>query len=314
MISSMKLSLEHAVDFRQNPYWGEYMKKIGWQIERIEEIQLCIRRLPLLGTFIKIQHPHKKIPFKKIDMIAKKYNTTFLIIEPTHYKYSETVFKKNGYVVTRMHHAPTATRKLAIDLPLSKIIASFSENAKRNLRKAEKNNLKIKTVFAKEDKTNEYFELFFRLQKHLTDLKKFYAPGYTESYKKNEALKKTSFFSFAYDPGNKNEPIATVWYGVYEGVITYLQTGITQKGYEYLANYALVLEGIKVGKKLGCTVFDFESMYDPRYPSGVAKRWKGFSEFKSRFHGQEIFYPPSWIKIYNPYFRWFYILSSPFIS
>jgi len=167
------------------------------------------------------------------------------------------------------------------------------------------------TVLAKEDTKNEYFEKYFVLQKYLTDMKKFYAPGHTESMKKNSVLKNASFFTFAYHKGNP-DPIATVWYGFDKGVVTYLQTGINKRGYDLLANYLLVVEGIKMGKKLGCTVLDFESIYDHRYPK-EAIRWKGYSEFKSRFHGEAIYFPQSWIKLYNPFFKWFYTISKPFI-
>jgi lipid II:glycine glycyltransferase (peptidoglycan interpeptide bridge formation enzyme) len=164
-------------------------------------------------------------------------------------------------------------------------------------------------VLGKNDTHNKYFEQFYRLQKTLTTMKKFYAPGYEESKKKYEALKQGSFFVFAY---SNDIPIAAVWYGFDKKVVTYLQTGITKFGYAKLANYLLVLEGIKKAKKLQCYVFDFESIYDIRYPH-ESKRWKGYSEFKSRFHGEVIYYPPSWIKIYNPFFKWFYILSERFL-
>lgn len=324
MIIGMKTTIENAFDFRQSPYWGKYMKALGWHVEIINGVQIYIRTLPFGSSLIKIQHPIGKMPYKKIDLIAKNYRAISVTIEPHIYLYVEKEFIHHGYQISSMHHAPTATRKIKIDTQLVTILSAFSENAKRNIKKAEKNNLILKTVMAKDDPKNEYFEKFFKLQKNLTDMKKFYAPGYDESKKKYSALKKGSFFVFAYEKKDSigrfassrmtnAEPVAGVWYGYDTNVVTYLQTGITQKGYDLLANYLLVLEGLKVGKKLGCTVFDFESIYDKRYPR-EAKRWKGYSEFKSRFHGEEVYYPPSWIKIYNPFFKWFYKLSKLFIN
>lgn len=304
----MKTTINTSFDFRQSPFWAKYMSSIGWQVETIDGIQIYIRKLFGI-SFIKIQHPLGKIPFKKIDSLARKYHAISVVIEPHTASYDERQFFQNGYQISSMHHAPTATRKIDISKPIKQIFAGFSENAKRNIKKAEKNNLKIHVVLTKDDKNNTYFEMFHTLQKNLTKLKKFYAPGYNESKKKNNALKGGSFFVFAF---HKNEPIAAVWYGYYNGVITYLQTGITQKGYDLLANYLLVVEGIKVGKKLGCTVFDFESIYDNRYPK-ESKRWKGYSEFKSRFHGEEIYYPPSWIKIYSKPLKILYTIFKPFL-
>jgi lipid II:glycine glycyltransferase (peptidoglycan interpeptide bridge formation enzyme) len=309
MIIGMKLSVQNIPDFRQSHYWKTYLESMGWTVERVDGIQIYIRTLPLGISFIKIQHPLGTIPFKKIDTIAKKYHAVSVIIEPHIFEYKKTLFVRHAYQTTSMHHAPTATRKIDISKPIEIIYSTFSENAKRNIKKAQKNNLKIKMVLGKEDKQNKYFEQFYALQKSLTKMKKFYAPGYEESKKKYAALKSGSFFMFAY---SNNTPIAAVWYGFDKNVVTYLQTGITQLGYDKLANYLLVLEGIKVAKKLHCRIFDFESIYDTRYPH-ESKRWKGYSEFKSRFHGEEVYYPPSWIKLYNPFFKWFYTFSDQFL-
>lgn len=318
----MKTTIDTAFDFRQSPFWGHYMQNIGWRVETVAGIQIYIRTLPFGISFIKVQHPLGKIPLKKLDVLAKKHRAISLIIEPHTAFYDEKELRKNDYMISPMHHAPTATRKIGLNPSLEKIMATFSDNAKRNIKKAKKNNLKIKVVLGKDDMKNIYFEKFFKLQKSLTDMKKFYAPGYEESKKKYLSLKKGSFFIFAYEKSDsgvtsfprmtKSDPVAAVWYGFYNGVVTYLQTGITSKGYDLLANYLLVLEGIKMGKKLKCSVFDFESIYDTRYPN-ESKRWKGYSEFKSRFHGEEIYYPPSWIKIYNPFFKWFYKISERYI-
>ena len=309
MIIGMKTPLENAFDFRQSSHWADYMRSIGWEIETTKGIQIYIRKVPWIGSFIKIQHPLGTIPFKTIDALAQKHHAIWVIIEPHISGYNHSLFLKNGYYISSMHHAPTATRKINISKSISEIVRDFSENAKRNIKKAEKNKAVIKTVFGKDDKDNTYFEHFYKLQKNLTDMKKFYAPGYSESKKKYAALKPASFFVFAYVD---KIPIAGVWYGYYNGMVTYLQTGITRKGYDLMANYLLVLEGIKTGKKLKCNVFDFESIYDERYPK-ESKRWKGYTEFKSRFHGEKVLYPPSWIKFYNPIFRWFYNFSKPFI-
>lgn len=315
MIRSMKTSIEKSPDFRQSAAWGKYMQKIGWKVETLDGVQIFIRPFPFGTSYIKIQHPILLPDLKKLDALAQKHHALAVVIEPHTYQYDTAILKNAGYRISALHHAPTATRKIDISPPLQSIVETFSENAKRNIKKALKKRIIVKSILAKDDTRNTYFQKYFLLQKHLTEMKKFYAPGREESIKKNHELKDASFFAFAYDgssPIATKDPIASVWYGFDKGVVTYLQTGITKRGYEVLANYLLVLEGIKMGKKLHCTVMDFESIYDPRYPKEAVK-WKGYSEFKSRFHGEAIYYPPSWIKIYNPFFKWFYQLSSPFI-
>lgn len=114
-----------------------------------------------------------------------------------------------------------------------------------------------------------------------------------------KAFENNSVLIFAYF---EKKPIAVVWLGYFDKVITYLQTGIAPEGYKSLANYLLVWEGIKWAKKKGIKVFDFESIYDARNPH-ENKRWIGFSEFKKRFHGEIVNYPSSYVKYYNLFFK-----------
>lgn len=141
----------------------------------------------------------------------------------------------------------------------------------------------------------KYFDDFYDLLKNLTKMKKFYVPSREEYFKKMTAFKETSVLLFAYE---KRKPVAVVWYAYFGDVLAYFQTGITEQGYERLANYLLVWEGLKLGKKLGLSAFDFESIYDTRFPKNVPKH-RGYSEFKQRFHGDIILYPQPWIKTYN---------------
>ncbi len=137
MIRNMKKSLEdEAFDFRQSPFWADYMKHIGWEVEHVSGIYLYVKKLPFSLSYIKIQHPLGKLPFIKIDSIAKKHHALVVLIEPHLDTYNEKQFLKNGYIKTKMHHAPTATRKIAITASLPKIVSLFSENAKRNIKKA----------------------------------------------------------------------------------------------------------------------------------------------------------------------------------
>ncbi len=144
------------------------------------------------------------------------------------------------------------------------------------------------------------------MMKHLGKKRGFYVPPYEEYRKKVEAFKETSFFLFAY---HNNKPVAVVWYATFQEVLVYLQTGIVQKGYDLFANYLLVWEGLKIGQKLKRKVFDFETIYDDRYPKEHVK-WKGYTEFKRRFHGIEVNYPPSYIKFYNPVIKFIYLISN----
>lgn len=294
--------LEKSIDARQFPAWADFLKNIGWEIEKVGKNNIAVRQLPLLKRpIIKIQHPLNPFPFKKVDKIARKYKALFVLVEPHNYKYDENKFLSNGYKKNNMRIIHSATIKIDLRKTSRKLFESFSENARRNITKAKKNNLVIKKFFLKEKNGERYFDDFCNLLFELVKIKKFYLPPKSELIAKMKGFKNNSVLFFAYEK-DREVPIAALWLGFYKNVSFYIQTGITKKGYELLANYLLVWEALQYSIKEKLEVFDFESIYDERYP-GEHKDWKGYSEFKKRFHGQRILYPPSWIKIYNSYLK-----------
>lgn len=295
------------MDIRQTDGWGNYLKSISWQVRKIGNTQLFIRVVPFFNfSFIKIQHQENPIPFKKIDKVAKKFRSLMVIIEPSLQGYQERDFIKAGYIKTTQPVVHTTTIQIDLKPSLEKILAGFSENARRNIKKGLSSNLEIKKVFMKDEKNLKEFEVFLSLLKNLTAMKKFWVPGDIEMKKKITGLKDSVLF-FAFEKDG-SDPIAAVWLAKTKDSSHYIQTGITKRGYELLANYVLVWEVVKTSKKLGLKYFDFEGIFDPRYPK-MHPRWKNFSEFKKRFHGNKIEYPTSWVKFYSLFFKWFYFIG-----
>jgi len=305
------LTVYNAIDARQTREWGTYLQRIGWDIEEVSGTYIFIHTIPLLKrSVIKVQHPLPEYPLNELEQIAQKYKALFVLIEPHSFAYDEASLTSHGYRRSYMRYAHTATIKIDLRKSDNELFSSFSENAKRNIRKAQKNKIIIKEVWFKDDKNDYYFNKFYSLLMQLSKKKKFYSPSFSEYHKKMAAFKDSSVMLFAYEKNDK-EPIAVVWYASYGKITTYMQTGITQRGYDLLANYILVWEGLLLAKRRGQQIFDFESIYDARYP-GENKKWKGYSDFKKRFHGTIIEYPDTWIKFYSRAFKWFYLCTSFF--
>ncbi|KKP30162.1 MAG: hypothetical protein UR20_C0056G0005 [Candidatus Woesebacteria bacterium GW2011_GWE2_31_6] len=68
-------------DIRQTLEYANYLKSNGWIVERINGINYFIKKLPLLGSILKLQRP-KEIDFKIIKKLSKKYGVFQTIIEP----------------------------------------------------------------------------------------------------------------------------------------------------------------------------------------------------------------------------------------
>ncbi len=306
----MQSLTQYALDARQTSNWAQYMESIGWIAKKVNNTYIYVREIkPFKHSLVKIQHAKEQPDFQKIDEIAKEHNALFVILEPYNIEYNEELLKSNGFIKSKLKSAFTSTVLIDLKATEENILASFSENARRNIKKAIANKLRVEHIFTNEQKTDtSQFEKFYALYKELGKTKGFYVLPYSECLKKLQAFQNNSILSFAYEPDNP-QPIAVVWYLYFDNTLVYNHTGITQRGYDLQANSLLVWEGIKQGKKLGMKVFDFESVYDPRYPS-ENKKWLGYSEFKKRFHGETIFYPRAWIKIYNLPYKIIYLCST----
>lgn len=296
-------------DVRQSREWGGFLSRIGWKIYRIQGRQLFLKRIPLLGySVIKIQKPANPLPFSEINRFAKYYRALFIVVEPHFHQHHEIMFQNNGFKKTRILLSHSSTIHIDLTQSANSLWKSFSENARRNIKKSQAQKLIIKKIVLHDQKDDADFRKFYQLFKELAEFRKFYNPGYGEFYKKMLAFKKSSYLLFAFEG---EIPIAVIWLMGYRKNIVYSHTGITQRGYRLLANYLLVWEGLKLAKKLGYRVFDFEGIYDPRFP-WEKKRWINFSEFKKRFHGKLVQYPQPMIKIYNGWFWIIYQISRIF--
>lgn len=299
------------MDIRQASEWGTYLSSIGWTIEHAGQAQIFVRRIPILGrSVIKIQHQKNPLPYSRIEEIAQKHRALFVLVEPESEGFEEKILTQNGYRKSSMSLTHTATIHIDISKLEKEILASFSENARRNIKKAQTNKLTVRKIFLKNEKDDGEFRKFYVLLTNLTKLKKFYVPGYNEFYKKMLAFKESSVLLFAYQ-NRGSTPIAAVWLGILDDTAVYMNTGITKDGYLSLANYLLVWEAIKLAKRLKLKLFDFEGIFDPRFPKH-RKSWKNFSEFKRRFHGILVEYPSPVIKWHNKPFKFLYLCNQIF--
>lgn len=309
----MKADLINALDARQTHEWAKFLEHLQWKTKKIGNTYVFIRRMPVIGrSMLKIQHPAGPLDLDKIEIFAEKEKALFTIIEPHTKGYIKSDYIKYGYRESKIQFAHSATIKIDLTQPLESIRNAFSKNAKRNLKKAEKQ-ISIKTNALASAKDSSLVKKFYSMYAGTGKDKNFYVPSFAEVSAKMHAFKKTSYIFFAYEKNSveKKEPVATLWVGHFDNVLVYFHPGNSKKGYELLANYALVWEALKLGKKLGLQVFDFETIYDFRYPK-KNKAWKGYTEFKKKFGGEEVYYPQSWIKFYNPIFKFFYSAQSLF--
>ncbi|OGV88994.1 hypothetical protein A2Z41_00470 [Microgenomates group bacterium RBG_19FT_COMBO_39_10] len=266
------------MDLRQSKEFSQYMRFSGWQVEKMANCFIYIRKLPLLPPLImKAQYPNPPIPFEKIEKLAKKYKPLQIQIQPLK---KEPGLEKHGYRLSGGGHV-TKTLQINLNQSENKIFSQMKKDARYNLRKSEKEKLQIIEILDLE-KLRQAWRKSVGWRRYIPSLKNL------KNLKR--AFTRKALFLTAQSQGKISGGTILL---TNNSRAYYYYAFTSKEGRKKLAQYLLVWEAMKLAKKRGCQIFDFEGIYDKRFP---VKDWQGFSHFKKSFGGQEIEYPGVFIK------------------
>lgn len=264
-------------DLRQSSQYSQYTKTIGWQVKQINGCQVFIRRVPLIGSIIKIQRPDS-IPFEKIDKLAWKYRALFVKLEPL--TISNLPLAEYGFHRDSWPLLPTKTIWLDLIKTEDQLWREMEKETRSCLKRAKDNNLTIEQL------NNEAIVKFYE------DFRKF-GRGYIPKKAELQALVKA--FGKKAILLSVNGLAGTLIF-IHDQRAYYYFAFTSPWGRKKFAQYLLVWQAIKMTKKLGCEIFDMEGIEDPRYK--ITRKWHGFSHFKKSFGGREVQFPGSFTKFY----------------
>lgn len=263
------------VDIRQTVQYANYLSKIGWRVEREREINYFIKKLPIVGSIMKIQRP-EEIHINKIRELAKKYRAFQVIVEPKT-DFDAKFILSLDFKLSKSPYLPTNTLQIDLTQTKEKIFKVFKKDAKSAIKKG--GNLKITDYKDNLDK-------FRNAWKKSVGLKR-YVPPLDHLVSLEKSFKENSLFLMT-----RNESAGAIFLSG-DNIGYYWQAFTNPEGREKLEQYKIVWEGILWAKKKGVKVFDFEGIYDERFPN---KSWLGFTHFKKSFGGYEVVYPGTYIK------------------
>jgi len=304
-------------DIHQSKKYGQYMKKIGWIVEKVNDCQIFIRRFPLIGSLIKIQRLNQPIPLKEIEKVARKYHAFKIIIEPQaksllrwwsrkagtartvgrsdkHEKLTSEIsltmkqLKSFGYKKSNSPYLPTKTVQIDLTLPEKEILSQMKKKTRYSLRRAQKSSLIIKKSEDIESfiqlKAKYFFPFGFFVKKEINALWQIFHP-------------KHAILLLASD--TNNDSLAGIFLLFHQKTAHYWLAASTKQGKKLSAPTLLVWKALKLSKKRGCKIFDFQGIYDSRFHK-TTKFWQGFTRFKKGFGGKEIEYPGCFVKYRIP--------------
>lgn len=285
-------------DIRQTVNYAHYLKSQGWVVERINNINYFIKKIPLLGSVLKLQRP-REIDFETIKKLENRYKVFQTIIEPdlasvvNSFSDIHNLLLQNRYKLSKSPFLPSKTIHLNLTQSVKDIYRNFSKDCKYSLRKGE-------GLVIKEYSTPSEIKKFHEAWKKSVNFKR-YVPSLESliELKKSFPQSKSLFLASHNKAGSIiGGAIFTISsHDVSNYIIYYWQGFTNNEGRTSLSQYSLLYQAILWGKKMNCKVFDFEGIYDERFPN---KSWLGFTHFKKSFGGTEILYPGCYTKFRLP--------------
>ncbi len=285
------------IDIRQSTNYAKYLKSQGWIVERINNTNYFLKKIPLVGSVLKIQRP-QKLDFSIVRELERKHRVFQTIIEPS-FDFNTESLIDNSFKQSKNPYLPSKTLQIDLTQTNEGIFRNFSKDCKYSIRKGEGYKTKeystptqIK-IFHDAWKKSVNFKRYVPNLQSLLELKKSFPQSmslFLASHNKSGSIIGGAIFTISSHDGSN--------------YITYYWQGFTNhEGRSSLSQYSLLYQGILWGKKMGCTAFDFEGIYDERFPN---KSWLGFTHFKKSFGGTEILYPGCYsrFRIYNLFKFW----------
>lgn len=284
------------VDLRQTPDYASYIQKIGWIVERIDGVNYFIKKFPLI-SFIKIQRP-KKINYKIIESLSKKYKAFKIVAEPKTPKQIKKLTRL-GFKPSKPPFLPSKTIHIDLTQPQEKLLSEMHHKTRYNIKKSQSLNVKCQ----KSEDINLFAEfwqkcalrqrgMFLSQKKEIIELYKAFGKRahILVTTQENPWPKNLRYF--------RSKLLSGILMVCTKDIAYYMYAASSDHGKKLFAPTLNVWEAIKLSKKLGCKIFDFEGIYDDRFP---LKSWIGFTRFKKSFGGKEIEYPGAYAKLRFPF-------------
>lgn len=267
--------------------WGEARKKMGIEVVRIAEYennklkntyQMTLHAVPFLKN--KLGYiPRSSLPSNEVLEFlynyARQQHIVYIKFEP--YVKKESEFNPRSKIIKSSFSLfPDWTIQLDLTKSEEQLLKNMKPKTRYNLRIAQKHGVAIR------DMTNDDgFEIFSKL--YFETCKRQHYHGHNINYHRTlfEALGKshTRILVALY----KSKSIAAYELFVFNDILYYPYGGSSTEHKNIMAPNLLMWESIRLGKKLGCRIFDMWGSLSPEYKQ--SDPWSGFTRFKEGYGG-----------------------------
>ena len=290
--------------------WGEFRKKMGQKVERLDSFQVFFHQVPHLpytiGYFPKGPMPTKGI-IDTLKKIGKKHKAIFIKLEPNVKKFQISNFKFQIKRLSLKPGKPLFTRHtMIIDLTKSEeeLMAGFHSKTRYNIRLAQRKGVKII-----EDNSEKAFNQYWQLMKETTKRQRFFAHNKIYHQKMWQTMQPAGI-AHLLKATYQNEVLASWILFSFNNVLYYPYGASSYKHRNVMASNLMMWEAIRFGKKKGCQTFDLWGTPGPN--PNPNDPWYGFHRFKIGYNPQIIEFIGTYDLVLKPHLYRFYKLINKF--
>ncbi len=292
----MNLSKTHIV---QSPEWGEFKTAYGTPAVRVGNIQYTKHKIPFLGLYYA--NCPKVNPFEiNFELLEKSLKENKCIAinfdVPNILSDSEEVPKALEILEKHCVKSPKNTFAkwtVLLDLTpsLDELLAGMHEKHRYNIKQAQKKGVIVKRVETLED-----FEVFYKSLNETAQREKYYIHS-KKYYQMIWEILSPKGMCHILTASFDGKTLASWMFFVYDTVLYYPYGGSSEEGRNLHASNLVAWEGMKLGKELGCQVFDVWGACED--VNNTLDPWWGFTNFKLKFGGHHVKFIDSYDFVVN---------------
>lgn len=277
----------------QSRPWGEFKTLMGTRAATIGGAQVTMHKIPFtpwkVGYCPKIRP--EDLDLEKLYQGGRENGCLFIKLDVPHAPANSQLSIDNSQLIPGKPVFAQSTILMDLTKNDDELSAAMHEKTRYNLRLAQKKGVKVE-VFSDPEKeeTHRALEDFIGLQKQTALRQKFFIhpDNYYRTCFKILAGKKMAHLISA----KVGTETAASWILFHHGDALYYPYGESNYNLRsYMASNLVMWESIKLGKNLGCKVFDLWGAADD--PGDEKDPWHGFTRFKLSFGGIHVKLAPT---------------------
>jgi len=291
-------------DIRQTENWAEFIGRKGWTSLKLENGTIAlIRKMPLIGSLIKIQRPKFWITDNDIKRL-KKYKPLFIKIEPQVNMLGEKPTSVEIDIDT-WPLIPTKTKVIDLQNSVDDILKGSSKDVRQSVKKSPVTFHYFKGENPGMDKALLDFSANY---KDVAKMQKF-TPQNHKTLVSQLDIFKDNFYLFETRYKGKVNAGAVVLCSDNKNAFYMYAYSNYKTGRKTYAAYKLLIGIITQLKKDGFEKLDLEGLKDDRFKKETGN-WLGFTTFKNKWYGETINFEVPYIIYFNKFFKMLFTFGS----